>query len=160
VGTISRNGFPNLRGMRESALRRFLRPRGLILTATIVVAAALMWRGEKSRREADAAGVASWMLEAVRAAQEADSAAPSMGATEPVVAAAVASWVRASMPRGEAGDATVIVQSLGGGLFGAGDGNATHRASLELRGRRAEADLSWSAGSPAIVAFRAAEPPR
>jgi len=146
--------------MRESALRRFLRPRGLILTGTIVVAAALMWRGEKSRREAEVAGVAEWMLETVRAAQEADAAAPSMGATEPVVAGAVASWVRASMPRGEAGDATVTVETLGGGPFGAGGGDATHRASLELRGRVAEVDVRWSAGSPSIVAFRTDGPTR
>ena len=146
--------------MRDSALRRFLRPRGLLLTAMIVVAAALIWRGAKAQREADASAVAGWMLEAVRAAQEDSPAAPPLGASEPVVAAAFASWVRSSLPPGVAGDARVTVVPLGGGPFGAGDGDATHRASLELRGNRAEAEVRWSPGSPAVTAFRLATEPR
>ena len=160
AGTISRNGFPNLRDMRESALRRFLRPRGLFLTAMIVVVAALAWRGAKAQREADTAAVAAWVLEAVRDAQADRSAAPAFGATEPVVAGALAAWVRGAMPAGAAGDARVAVTALGGGPVGAGGGEGTHRASLELRGSRAEVDVRWSAGSPSIVAFRADGPTR
>lgn len=146
--------------MKGSWARRILRPRGLVLTVLLVVVAALLWRGAKARREADASAAAAWILEGVRAAQEDRGTVPPLGSTEPVVASALAGWVRSAMPPGEAGDAGVEVTVLGEGPFGGGDGGSTHRAALELRGRRAEADLRWSAESPSVTAFRVAGSPR
>jgi len=145
--------------MKGSWARRILRPRGLVLTVLLVVVAALLWRGAKAQRAADASAAAAWLLEGVRAAQEDRDATPSLGATEPVVASAFATWVRSALPPGEAGDARIDVTVLGSGPFGGGDGDATHRAVLRLRGARAEADLLWSASAPAVVAFRSAGSP-
>jgi len=38
--------------------------------------------------------------------------------------------------------------------FGSGDGEATHRATIELLGARGEADVHWAEGRRAIVGWR------
>jgi hypothetical protein len=54
----------------------------------------------------------------------------------------------------------VDVVPVGGGPFGAGDGEATHRATIELLGARGEADVHWAEGRRAIVAWRVLGPSR
>jgi hypothetical protein len=74
-------------------------------------------------------------------------------------AGTVAEWIRGAMPPGRAGDPRVEVDPLGGGPFGTGDGDATHRARIGFRGGAAEADIRWAdraSGAPAMVAFRTA----
>jgi hypothetical protein len=136
-----------------------VRARGLVLTVLLVVVAAVLWRNARDRRAADAGAVAEWIREAARAAQEDRDAPPAMGGTEPVIASAFAAWVRGAMPPGRAGDPRVEVDPLGGGPFGTGDGDATHRARIGFRGGAAEADIRWAdraSGVPAMVAFRTA----
>ena len=140
-----------------SPLRRWFRPRGLILTAMIVLVGVLIWRNQRARNEADVAMAADWVLDTVLAAQADHGKAFEVPGTQPVVASALASWVRSAVPADSSIQATVTVVSLGSGLFGARDGDATHRATIELRGSRAEADVLWREDARAIVAWRLIE---
>ena len=133
-----------------------VRARGLVLTALLVVVAWVTWRNAGAQRATDSAAVAEWVREAARSAQEDRDAVPAMGGTEPVVASAFAAWVRGAMPPGRAGDPRVEVEPLGGGPFGAGGGEATHRARIDLGGGAAEVDVRWAdraSGAPSVVAF-------
>ena len=120
----------------------------------IVVVGALIWRNQRSQNEADTAMAADWVLGTVLAAQAERGKPFEVAGTEPVVSAALASWVRSTVPEGRAVEATVTVVPLGGGLFGAREGDATHRATVRLLGAQAEADLHWRTGAPSIVAWR------
>lgn len=137
-----------------------LRPRGLFLTAMIAVVAVLVWRGAGAQRQAGSAEVAAWLRDRVIACQDRPDAVPPLGVTEPVVASSFAAWVRGALPEGVAGEASVAVTPVAGGLLGAGSGEATHRAVLRLRGAAAEADVHWAEGGAAIVAFRPGVPGR
>ena len=59
-----------------------------------------------------------------------------------------------------AADVRVDVVPLGGALLGGGGGDATHRATVEVRGKRAELDVRWTpgeggaAGRGVVTAFR------
>lgn len=142
-----------------------LRLRGLFLTAMIAVVAVLVWRGARMQREASSAAVAAWLRDLVLACQDDRDAPLAAGDTEPVVASALAGWVRASLPAGIASEAAVTVTPVAGGVFGGEAGEATHRAAIRLRGASAEADVRWTehAGRGAvgaIVAFRPGAAPR
>ena len=139
---------------------RLFRPRGLVLTVTVVVAATLIWRGAQVQRAADVQAVAAWAADSVRAVARDLDAVPALGGTEPVVVRAISAWMREAAPPGIAADVRVEVVPLGGGLLGGGDGDATHRATVEVRGQRAELDVRWTrgeggaAGHGAVTAFR------
>lgn len=140
---------------------RFLRPRGLVLTVTIVVAAALIWRGARLQRAAEVDSVGAWTADAIRAVARDLDAVPDLGGTEPVVVRAISAWLREAAPPGIAADVRVDVVPLGGALLGAGSGgDATHRATVEVRGKRAELDVRWTPGEDAaagrgvVTAFR------
>jgi len=135
-------------------VRRWLRPRGLILTVMIVAVGAMIWRNQRVQRESDAVRAADRVRSTVVAAQADRGNAFEVAGTEPVVAGVVASWVRAVVPEGRAVEPRVDVVPVGGGPFGAGDGEATHRATIELLGARGEADVHWAEGRRAIVAWR------
>lgn len=126
----------------------------------IVVVGALIWRNQRAQNEADAAMAADWVLDTVFAAQADRGKAFEVPGTEPVVASALASWVRSAVPGDSSVQATVTVVALGTGLFGAREGDATHRATIELRGSRAEADVHWRTDARAIVAWRVIEASR
>lgn len=143
-----------------TTLRRRFRPRGLILTAMIVLVGAMIWRSQRSRNEADAALAADWVRSTVLAAQADRGREFEVAGTQPVVAGALASWVRSTVPEGRAVEAKVSVTALGAGPFGAREGDATHRAAIDLLGSRAEADLHWPQDGRAIVAWRVVEPSR
>lgn len=139
---------------------RFLRPRGLVLTVTIVVAAALIWRGARLQRAAEVESVGAWTADAVRAVARDLDAVPDLGGTEPVVVRAISAWLREAAPPGISADVRVDVVPLGGAVLGGGDGDATHRATVEVRGKRAELDVRWTPGEGAaagrgvVTAFR------
>lgn len=140
---------------------RFFRPRGMVLTVALVVAATLIWRGQQVRRAADVQAVAAWTADAVRAVARDLDAVPDLGATEPVVVRTISVWIREAAPPGIAADVRVDVAVLGRSLLGGSDGgDATHRATVEVRGERAELDIRWTpgeggaAGRGTVVAFR------
>jgi hypothetical protein len=138
----------------------FLRARGLVLTVTIVVAATLIWRGARVQRAAEVQAVAAWTADSVRAVARDLDAVPALGGTEPVVVRAISAWLREAAPPGIAADVRVDVVPLGGALLGGGGGDATHRATVEVRGTRAELDVRWTpgeggaAGRGVVTAFR------
>jgi hypothetical protein len=141
-------------------VRRWLRPRGLILTVMIVAVGAMIWRSQRVQREADAARAADWVRSTVVAAQADRGGAFVLAGTEPLVAGVLAAWVRSVVPEGRAVEPRVTAVPVGGGPFGAGDGEATHRATVELLGSRGEADVHWAGGRGAITAWRALAPSR
>ena len=129
-----------------------LRPRGMVVTVTMVVAALLLWRGESARRASEAGQVADWVREAVRQARTGGDEPMRLGDSEPVVASAFGAWVRSSAPEGTAGDAGVRAEALGSR---SGDGAGTHRVEVTVGGRRAELRVEWADGGspPRAVAF-------
>jgi hypothetical protein len=141
-------------------VRRWLRPRGLILTVMIVAVGAMIWRSQRVQREADAARAADWVRSTVVAAQADRGGAFVLAGTEPLVAGVLAAWVRSVVPEGRAVEPRVTAVPVGGGPFGAGDGEATHRATVDLLGSRGEADVHWAGGRGAITAWRALAPRR
>jgi hypothetical protein len=141
-------------------VRRWLRPRGLILTVMIVAVGAMIWRSQRVQREADAARAADWVRSTVVAAQADRGGAFVLAGTEPLVAGVLAAWVRSVVPEGRAVEPRVTAVPVGGGPFGAGDGEATHRATVDLLGSRGEADVHWAGGRGAITAWRALAPSR
>lgn len=143
-----------------NSLRRWLRPRGLILTVMIVLVGAMIWRNQRGQREADAALAAAWVRSTVVAAQADRGGAFVLAGTEPLVAGVLAAWVRSVVPEGRAVEPRVTAVPVGGGPFGAGDGEATHRATVDLLGSRGEADVHWAGGRGAITAWRALAPSR
>jgi hypothetical protein len=76
------------------------------------------------------------------------------------VVRAISAWLREAAPPGIAADVRVDVVPLGGALLGGGGGDATHRATVEVRGTRAELDVRWTpgeggaAGRGVVTAFR------
>jgi hypothetical protein len=131
-----------------------VRARGLVLTALLVVVAALLWRGAREQREADAGAVEEWIRESARAVQEDRGTVPAMGGTEPVVASAFAAWVRGAVPPGRASDPHLEVEPLGSGPFGSGDGGATHRVLVRLGAQEAVIEVRASRGSWTASSFR------
>jgi hypothetical protein len=132
------------------------RPRGMVVTATLVVAALLLWRGESARRAAEVGQVANWVREAARQARAAADGPIHLGDSEPVVASSFGAWVRSASPAGTVGDAGVQAEALGSR---SGTGPGTHRVEVTLGGRRAELRVEWSDADapPRVVAFREVE---
>ena len=122
---------------------RRIRPRALVLSAAVAVAAILIGRGASQRREAEAADVAEWVRDAVRGSQ--DAGAPDLGRTEAVVGDAFASWVRGRGSDSRLMDARVDVSPVGAWESTRSDG-ATHRARVTVGGSSADVELAWDPG--------------
>ena len=119
---------------------RRIRPRAIILSATVAVAAVLIGRGASQRREADAGAVAEWVRGAVIAAQGPD--APELGRTEPVIGDAFASWTREQGGPGRVNDARIEVSPVGAWDTPRSSG-ATHRVRVTLGGSAADVEVAW-----------------
>ena len=141
-------------------VRRWLRPRGLILTVMIVAVGAMIWRNQRGQREADAALAADWVRSTLVAAQADRGGAFAVPGPEPWGAGVRGAWVRSVVAAGGAAAPRVTAVPVGGGPFGAGDGEATHRVTVELLGSRGEADVHWAGGRRAITAWRVPAPSR
>jgi hypothetical protein len=142
---------------------RRIRPRAIILSATVAVAAVLIGRGASQRREADAGAVAEWVRGAVGRAGEGTGAS---GAAA-MVDDALASWVREVEGGPRASQLHVAVRPVGAWRGEEGvPASATHVAELRVRDSRATIGIEWPAGGPsgaaqpAIVSFRRTVPRR
>ena len=123
---------------------RRIRPRAIILSATVAVAAVLIGRGASQRREAEAGAVAEWVRGAVIEAQGPD--APELGRTEPLVGDAFASWVRGRGGQDRVKGAAIEVTPIGA-WDASRSGGATHRARVSVGGSAAEVEVAWDAGA-------------
>jgi hypothetical protein len=142
---------------------RRIRPRALVLSAAVAVAAVLIGRGATHRRAAEAGAVAEWVRGAVARASEGAGASGAV----PMVDDAVVSWVREVERGPRTSQANVFVRAVGAWRAEEGvPASATHVAEVRVRDARATLGIEWPAGGPsgqaqpAIVSFRRTAPRR
>lgn len=119
---------------------RRIRPRALVLSATVAVAAILIGRGASQRREAEAGAVAEWVRGAVLSAQGPDPA--ELGRTEPWVGDAFRGWVRERAGTGQVRDARVEVRPVGA-WDSTRSAGTTHRARVTVGDSSVDAEVAW-----------------
>ena len=129
------------------------RPRTLVLSALMLVAAWLIWRQSREQATAGRQAVAQWVEDAVHSAAATRDAPLALGGTEPVVADALAAWVRSAQPANVLGDPTIEVAVIPKDMFGGSSGAATHRVTVQLRGQQATLLVEWDGTRARGVGF-------
>lgn len=133
------------------------RPRTLVLTALILVAAWMVWKQSREQAIAGTQHVSAWLQEAVREAADQRDVPPRMGETHDLVREALAEWVRAAVPEHVAPNVRVDTASLRDDTW-ALHPEATHRALVTLQGKQLAVFVVWDGTTARAVGVERLQP--